>query len=234
MSEIGMRAALSVAVSLMLVGQANARFLQTDPVGYKDDLDLYAYVGDDPVNRTDPTGMTCSGAGQQTVCQVDLVVDRKGNERLATAADQKVYARFDKSYTAAVRGLLAHPGRATTITFKDANGRTISFKMTSGDLAKGLASRWMAADPHNVYQSGNSAGVTPETGHPETYAGTGMLNGSTSFQRMAIGHEGIHYSAAEKAATSPYLGPNDTNNLAHQAPYNNASEYLQGMTNTLP
>ena len=32
------------------------RFLQTDPVGYKDDLDWYAYVGNDPTNKTDPTG----------------------------------------------------------------------------------------------------------------------------------------------------------------------------------
>ena len=32
------------------------RFLQTDPIGSKDDLDLYAYVKNDPVNSTDPTG----------------------------------------------------------------------------------------------------------------------------------------------------------------------------------
>jgi len=37
-------------------------FLQTDPVGYKDDLQLYAYVGDDPMNKTDPSGLakTCT------------------------------------------------------------------------------------------------------------------------------------------------------------------------------
>ncbi len=32
------------------------RFLQTDPVGYADDLNWYAYVGNNPVNNTDPDG----------------------------------------------------------------------------------------------------------------------------------------------------------------------------------
>ncbi len=45
------------------------RFLQTDPIFYADDMNMYAYVGSDPVNRFDPRGK--QGEAAQCVGETD-------------------------------------------------------------------------------------------------------------------------------------------------------------------
>ena len=47
---------------------AIGRFLQTDPIGYGDGLNWYAYVGNDPMNATDPLGLSSCPKKKKEKC----------------------------------------------------------------------------------------------------------------------------------------------------------------------
>ena len=58
------------------------QFLQTDPIGSKDDLDLYDYVADDPVNKSDPTGLHLDENKWRTI---DIVAGDNGGQNVPPA-----------------------------------------------------------------------------------------------------------------------------------------------------
>ncbi|MDZ4155928.1 MAG: RHS repeat-associated core domain-containing protein, partial [Methylococcales bacterium] len=64
---------------------AIGRFLQTDPIGYQDGLNWYAYVGNNPFNRNDSSGLGAEsiaklvvGLGAKGIEGVEKLIARRG------------------------------------------------------------------------------------------------------------------------------------------------------------
>ncbi len=109
------------------------RFMQTDPVGYKSNLNLYDYANDDPVDFTDPSGLyTCAGDPDQCgmvdsalskISDAASKLDAGSKEQKALDAVLKFYGKHGQKNGVAVKfsskgfGVTTMRGSRITITF---------------------------------------------------------------------------------------------------------------------
>ena len=101
------------------------RFLQTDPIGTKDDLNLYAYVYNDSIDRTDPSGTaSIFNAGTADTSGVSI-----------TAEDLSDLALDSAPVTGEVRAVSNFIDNPTVL-----NGVVVAASLVDlGGLAKGLS-----------------------------------------------------------------------------------------------
>jgi RHS repeat-associated protein len=194
------------------------RFLQADPVGSKDDLNLYAYVAGDPVNKVDPTGL----AG----CSQDLSGGKDGDcgKWLAAQRGAAMDVQLTQKALAAYRNAPdSDAGKSFATAFKSAIGpNALTGKRGEANLAKlerglNFLSKFYA-DPGTA--KGGQYDVTRGTmgenmegtirNHAVMFASSffeGNGKGDDARRVNAALHEPLHFGAVGGGFRDPYYCP---------------------------
>ncbi len=169
------------------------RFMQPDPIGYGDGMNLYNYVGSDPFNLIDPFGMLSCPPGD-TSC-VEITPNDDCNELCRRRLDNAFWSIF--GFPVLIPAAIGNSGACLAAS---------GFAGVASSLPKGpVYNAGLAANGAFIAGGGASAGLFYDSSTGE-YGYSGSASLLAGFAASAGAGGGISVPAPDSSAPSVVLG----------------------------